>query len=321
MWGYGSVGDLAEDLFPSHTPTLPYAHTKNVHTSIRPHLQTTKTAMPVLRWIGLPLVFAAVLLAAGCDDTGFDPFQESDFNYSIAGFLDGGLDTQFVRVTPVRDSIALAPGALDATVTLEHLASGQKTIWKDSVFSFQAAGEPTPNIAHNFWSDEPLEPLATYRMAVTRSDGAMSWATVTLPDTFPDPIIEGSIIKMRGIERLADVVLTYRIQELIGGKIVTKTTSYLPSVFPMGDQWWVRIDIGADQNEVSLRFFGAPTQILSLKVTVAAAGPDWPDLVAIDDQTLALPNVVSNVEEGIGFLGGIISKTFFWPGFGGDMGR
>ena len=51
--------------------------------------------------------------------------------------------------------------------------------------------------------------------------------------------------------------------------------------------------------------------------TVAAAGPDWPDLAAINDQTLALPNIVSNVEEGIGFLGGIISRTFFWPGFEG----
>ena len=278
--------------------------------------------MSDLRWllVRIPVLFAVTVVLACCDDTGFDPFQESGFNYSIAGFLDGGLDTQFVRITPVRDSIALAPGPFDGTVTLEHLASGQKTVWKDSVFRYQAAGEPTPNLAHNFWSAEPLEPLAAYRLSVTRSDGAMSWATVTLPDTFPDPFIDGRTIKMRGIERLADVVVTYRIQELIGGKIVTKTVSYLPSVFPIEDEWWVLVDRAADEEEVSLRFFGAPTQILTIKVTIAAAGPDWPDLVAIDDQTLALPNIVSNIEEGVGFLGGIISKTFYWPGFEGDGG-
>ena len=275
--------------------------------------------MPDLRWllVRIPVLLAVTVMLARCDDTGVAPFQESDFNYSIAGFLDGGIDTQFVRVTPVRDSIALAPGPLDATVTLEHLASGQKTTWKDSVFLYQAAGEPVPNIGHNFWSAEPLEPLASYRLSVSRSDGAMSWATVTLPDTFPMPRIEANTIKIRGIERLADVVVEYRIQELIGGIIVTKTISYLPEVFAIQDEWWVRVDRQADQNEVSLRFFGVPTQILSIKVTVAAAGPDWPDLTAINDQTLALPNIVSNVEEGIGFLGGIISRTFFWPGFEG----
>lgn len=61
-----------------------------------------------------------------------------------------------------------------------------------------------------------------------------------------------------------------------------------------------------DQEEITRRLGGALFAITSIEVTVAAAGPDWPDLAAFDDETLALPNVVSNIEEGVGFLSGII---------------
>lgn len=281
--------------------------------------------MPDHRWLLLriPVLLAVALSLASCDDTALDPFQESPFPYSIFGYLDGGVDTQFVRITPVRDSIALGPGPIDATVTLEHLASGQKTTWHDSLFSYKTATARSERFGHNFWSPEALEPLATYRLIVSRSDGATSHVTVTLPDTFPDPEILGSTIKIRGIERLADVVVVYRVFDLILRQPSTYTVSYLQDAFAVGDEFWVLVDRGGDQDEITARLGGAPFLIISIEVTVAAAGPDWPDLTEIDNETLALPNVVSNVEEGIGYLGSIISKTFFWPGYepvGGEGG-
>lgn len=273
--------------------------------------------MPTLRWIALrmPVLLVVALLPAGCDSTELDPFLESDFNYSIGGYLDGGVDTQFVRVTPVRDSIALAPGSLDATVTLEHLATGQTATWRDSIFSYQGAGARAENIAHNFWSAAPILPLETYRFTVTRSDGATSRATVTLPDTFPQPIIDGNTIKIRGVERLADVVVEYRMLETLSRRIVTYAASYVHRAEPTQDEFWVFIDRTGDEDEIAARFIIARLQVLTIKVTVAAAGPDWPDLARVDTETLALPDVVSNVEEGLGYLGGVISKTFYWPGF------
>ena len=275
--------------------------------------------MPACRWlwIQLPMVLAMALLLVRCDDTLLDPFQESPFNFSIGGFLDGGVDTQFVRVTPVRDSIALAPGPLDATVTLEHLETGHTTIWHDSVFAYQGAGSPAENIAHNFWSAAAVLPLETYRMTVTRSDGAASWATVTLPADFPVPSIDGNTITVHGVERLADVIVEYRFLEMISGQIVTHKTSYLREAARENDRFRIFINRSGDEAEVANRFILARLQTLSIKVTVAAAGPDWPDLSEVDEETLALPDVISNVEEGIGFLGGIITKTVYWPGLGG----
>jgi hypothetical protein len=263
----------------------------------------------------MPVLLMAILLLAGCDDTALDPFEESDLHFSIGGYLDGGVDTQFVRITPVRDSIALGPDPLDAVVTLEHLATGTTTVLNDSIFSYQGAGSLTASVAHNFWSTEPLEPLATYRLTVTGPDRAESRATVTLPDTFPDPVIAGNTIRMRRIERLADVVVAYRMREMITGKIVTYAVSYLPRVVPTQDGFEVFIDRAGDENEVAARFLIARLEVLTIQVTVAAAGPDWPDLTAVEDETLALPTVVTNVESGVGYLGGIISKTIPWPGF------
>lgn len=279
--------------------------------------------MPACRWlcVRMALALAGALLLVRCDAAVLDPFQESDFVYSIGGYLDGGVDTQFVRVTPLRDSIALAPGPLDATVTLEHLATGQTTTWRDSVFAYQGAGSPVVTIAHNYWSDVPILPRATYRLTVTRSDGAASWATVTLPDAFPDPTIDGNTITIRGVERLADVLVEYRFLEQISREIVTLTVSYRREAARENDRIRVFVNRAADEADAASRFIIARLHTLSIKVTVAAAGPDWPDLDSVDVETLALPDVISNVEDGLGFLGGIISKTVYWPGFGGGAAR
>ena len=265
-----------------------------------------------LHWLllRLPVLLATLLLLASCDDTALDPFQESDFHFSIGGYLDGGVDTQFVRITPMRDSIALSPGPLDASVTLEHLATGAKTALKDSLFRYQAGvARPAERIAYNFWTAQPLEPLATYRMTVTRSDGAMSAATVTLPDTFPDPIFEGNIVRIQGIERLAAVQVTYWAVDLVFARVIERTFNYLPEAFKVDDEYRVLVMRGRDEAEMSIALGGVPLQTVRIDVTVAAAGPDWPDFTSIDEETFALPDVVSNVENGVGYLGGIISKT------------
>ena len=60
---------------------------------------------------GLSALLIAALLLGSCD-TAFDPFQENDYHFSVFGFLDDAADSQFIRITPVRDSIALTPGVV-----------------------------------------------------------------------------------------------------------------------------------------------------------------------------------------------------------------
>ncbi len=282
------------------------------------------TSSRALAW--LPAWFAVLFLAAGCNDTAFDPFQESDLAFSIFGYLDVGTDTQFVRVSPLRDSIAIAPEPLDAVVTLEHLATGRTVAFRDSLFSYQD-GEFV-RYAHNYWSMERLEPATSYRFSVMHPAGESSAVTVALPDTFPDPEIViqsdpfanppqlAQSIRMTGIERLADVQLTYCVQASNSSRVLTYVVSYLEKAVFRETDIVVVVKQGTDFAAISERLFGAPFTLLGIKVVVAAAGPDWPDLRGIDLETLALPVAVTNVERGVGYLGGIASKTLFWPGFG-----
>lgn len=260
-------------------------------------------------------MLAAALLLGACDTT-IDPFQESNRYFSVFGFLDANADSQFVRITPVRDSIALAPDRpLDATVTLEALASGQTIPLRDSLFGFE------DRVAYNFWSAQPLEHGATYRLRVARSDGAGSVVTVTLPAAYPDPELllpeqRGTpvpsftaAVRITGVERLAD--LRIRIKSHLPGQqpgTQTIVLSFLDRVATLASGLGVQFRPYQD-------FFrhapGCPI-VDDVQVTLAAAGPDWPDFLVIDDETLALADVVTNVENGVGFLGGVSRKTMPW---------
>ena len=61
-------------------------------------------------------------------------------------------------------------------------------------------------------------------------------------------------------------------------------------------------DIGVDE---LLRLSG-------VDLLVASAGPNWPDN-ALDDETVALPDAVTHVENGLGFVGGVVSRRMSIP--------
>ena len=284
---------------------------------------------PMLRAaVALPVLVTTFFVLSRCE-TAVDPFVESKERcFSIGGYLDALADTQFVRVMPVRYTLFPAPDPIDALVTLEHLASGHKATWRDSLFLFQDG-----SAAHNFWSTEPLAPLETYRFTVERSDGVASAATVTLPDTFPDPVLCASvdrfhidnppailddppIIIINGIERYAAVEVIYEIQLLnTPSRIIRKQgISHMDDIriTGIGDQ--VTVSMIRDLQQIASTQGAAIEEIIitEVEVRVAAAGSDWPD-AGLDLETLALPEVVANIEKGWGFLGSVASKTVPWP--------
>ncbi len=268
--------------------------------------------------------FAALLMAAlllgGCD-TDFDPIQESDLHFSVFGFLDAAADSQFIRITPVRDSIALTPGRpIDAAVMLEDLNTGRATTFRDSLFTFLDDDEE--RIAYNFWSPEPIEHEAVYRLTMARSDGATSAATITLPPAYPDPELLlpeqrdtpvpsfTAAIRINGVERLADLrlVFTFRLPGEAPENAQTLTVSYLDRVAVLSNSLGLQF---RPYNEFFGRARGCPI-VDDVQVLIAAGGPDWPDFLNIDDETLALADAVTNVENGVGFIGGVSRKKLSW---------
>ncbi len=268
----------------------------------------------------LPAVFVTLLVLAGCE-TSFDPFvQSQDRYFSIGGYLDAAADTQFVRIAPLRMQFEVQLADLDAVVRLTHLASGESTVWRDSLFQIG------PVSAHNFWSAEPLRNGETYLFSVERSDGSASTATVTLPEAITEPLLctifdensltDPPVFVLQDVDRLAELEMIYdlRLRTDPLDAVRSHGISYKgPSRRTSYGQAYVT-NVFDDLNTIAVRNSYAPLDLILLRVRVrvAAAGPDWPD-PSLDLETLALPGVVSNVENGLGYLGGVATRTVSWP--------
>ena len=272
----------------------------------------------------LPLLLSTVVavLGGGCE-TAFDPFVDREERISVMGYLDASADTQFVRVEMLRDSILFGSGPLDVTVTLEHIETERQSTWKDSLFLF-----PNNVRAYNYWSTEHILPSNRYRIEVTPSTGDQIVSTeIVLPDSFPDPIAPIVIcmslsercrespvfrIDIRGIDKLAAFSAVYSYPDYSkpeGCQI--HIVDYWKEGVQTPDGYSIIVEWKRDLERISSAFGDAPISptIALFDVFVAAGGPEWPDFIQIDRETLFLPEGISNVENGIGFVGGVITKS------------
>lgn len=265
----------------------------------------------------LLFTFCFLLTLSGCNEA-FQPFGENERHiFSIYGYLDASADTQWVRVTPVREQLEQSTIKPQMEVTLNQLQSGNTTVMNDSLFLF-------PDGFHvlNAWTTTDIEPGQTYRLQAEGPDGAASNVTVTTPDDFPMPRLEGRCnIKMliEGVERLADVQYRWHVRVSRPGRVF-ETFWTVPfrdrirrdsaGVFRVG----INIPLARNRVKELLETLPASTtvRVLDRHFFVAAAGPEWignEQLESIDDLVYALPEVFTNVESGTGYLVGIVSKT------------
>lgn len=279
-----------------------------------------RAGWPALAGISSRLV-AAVLastLATGCDHP-FEPFQESeDAVFSIFGYLDLKADTQWVRVMPVRQDLFLDPEPIDAVVTLEHLGSGRTVTLNDSLFGFVDRRLDAVAYVHNFWTTERLQPGASYRLTAARSDGASTTALVVMPPELEISLLEDSEGRRNGsvfgllqvqAEHVLFVEMLHDMSTPTGGRAVSIATR---------DTWTFSTDVpgthGIGIRADSLRHPDFE-DVRRMEVRVAAGLPDWPYHAGLSDLTIRLPSTMpSNVENGVGFVGGVATWTVPFDG-------
>lgn len=252
-------------------------------------------------------LFLIVLCVANisCDQT-FDPIKESNYHFSINGYLDATADTQWVRVMPLRDSLLYEPGPINATVTLEEIGSDNSTTMNDSLFRYLEGGG---TYAQMFWTTLDVKPEHTYRLtAETQSGEISSSAQVTLPSDFPTPMVERELIYIHNsIDRLGDVQAVYFGRDSFTGNVRIKALSH----FEAQDTTRTGLDyltVFIRESEDADELVGFPP-VFKTQIFVAAYGPDFPDLGSINKYVLEVPGSFSNVENGLGYLAGIVSKT------------
>ncbi|MEX2600759.1 MAG: hypothetical protein WD355_03865 [Balneolaceae bacterium] len=292
-------------------PALPFtvreeccSGTRQIHRSASQRYLLTEQSLTLF------LILIGVLLFAGCNE---EPFQAAEPNndryiFSMFGYLDAAADTQWIRIMPIRDSIFSGPEPIDADVTLENLETGETATLADSLFQY---GPDT--YARNFWTTMNLEPSKSYLLTARRSDGLTSSVTVTIPDDFPTPLfridrIGLNVVEIRNIDRLIDVQTVYNVESLQSNQ---RNTIFVPQLSDTlrlitGDY---QIRFNPIVNEENLKDSYPNTDITARQIFIAVSGEETPNFSSISRNIYALPDGVSNVENGVGYVAGILSKT------------
>jgi len=262
------------------------------------------TALRFLRSAGPALLM--LIASASCDEP-FQPFGEQTLIFSVYGYLDASADTQWVRVMPIRQSVLTSEEPLDAIVTLEKVGDGEVVLLRDSVFAFARVGVElgAPTFVHNFWTTEDVEPGATYRLTVTRSDGASSMSTVPIPTELPSVYVrmdgDSQTVGYVSFEEVENVVMVhvlhYMLQPCAGPPVVAVAQPLLGSDLELG-----RVSISRTVADLF------PCPVERQEIRIVRSGSIWPSGIEFPSLLLLPPNV----ENAVGFLGGVVTTTVPW---------
>ncbi|CAN5481803.1 DUF4249 family protein [soil metagenome] len=271
-------------------------------------------------WMLLPFHISLFTLNA-CSEN-FQPYQENDrYFFTIYGYLDASADTQWVRVAPTRGEFETPPEIPEMEVTLEHLESGSILLMNKSLIQFQAGLN-----ALNAWSLMDVEPGNSYRLKAVRPDGKESGVSVTLPEDFPTPRMmkveiptfdPEYILLIDGVEHLIDVhskwyarLSTSDWEEervfIFSNKNNVQTISpgnYRVPIDPENEMAYIKRQL------LITDIPDGDVEFLHHQIFVASGGPDWDENIpSLNDLVYALPEGLSNVENGLGYMVGIVSK-------------
>lgn len=265
------------------------------------------------------LLVCVLFVIVSCDQQ-FEPLESNDqYYFSMYGLIDAGADTQWVRVTPVREQIDLQTDGSDLTVTLENLETGKITELHDSLF---IQGR---NVL-NFWTDEPVAHNQTYRLRAELPGGETSEVTVRTPNEMPLPKLvvfstptlppEYFVLVDKNVN-LADIQVKYYVRLVAPNLNSKKTFSFayrneaeVTNDFP--DYYAVEIDPEAELREIERQALLPPDgeiDVVYRQIYVATSSVEWnEEIETLDNVTYALPQTLLNVNNGLGYVLGIDSK-------------
>ena len=277
------------------------------------------------------VVLIFVLILAGCDQN-IDPIVGEDRPYTIWGYLDAHADTQRVRVFSIASELGIdRSGPIDATVTSTNLTTGVKYDWVDREITFSDS-----SVGHVFEAAFRARYEEQYRLEVTRSDGAQSTATVSIP---PPVTVELIDERNRTVvpafihgkpPNLVDVSVTYDAITLPPANPWPPGSTTPPAVRlpvqvsysgkeePTADGWKYEINLREDfvevQNEFELNCLRKDLIALRrIDFRFLAADEQWaPPNNSFDPNLLIEPGTFSNVTNGFGFFGGGYTVSTRW---------
>lgn len=270
------------------------------------------------------LLLLALFALAGCSET-VNPFVGLDEPYTLYGYLNPRTGRQALRVVPIEQRIDTEPAVtIDAVVYSTHIGSGEVTTWRSTFVQFEDS-----TFGNVYVADFRPAYGETYRMDVTRSDGATASAQVTVPVNvriIPEPNLSPTLLSfLVESESLPNIVQadmlydTVRLQPLASGLNPVRypiTRSYRGQEEAGDGGWRFLIEIGADYRFIENEFEAHCLTrdwigVRAMQFTVFVGDDAWmPPGGVFDPDVLAQPNLFTNVKNGFGYVGAGYPVTF-----------
>lgn len=240
------------------------------------------------------------------------PRDSFEAPFTIYGVLSPDLDTQSVHVYVPEKIPTLGSAELDVQVFSTDLESGERRTWTDSII-VQTNGQ----YEHVFWAHFRAEFDREYRIeAVRRFDGARSYADVRIPPQVRVRINEETVPLLQVFVEGEDVrVLESEFEYIVGSPEggageFSITIDYSAREQRVEEGWKVVANMIVDYGEI--RFIVGAQNLCrgaialdTLKFHVLVGDGTWdPPGGIFDANVLAVPDVMANVENGFGFIGG-----------------
>ena len=269
----------------------------------------------------LPLALSLLLVLAACDDS-FNPVSEgkTDF-FAVSGFLDTAADTHFVRVNPVRETLAAPQEPRAVQVTTTHLATGTQTAWQDSLVLLDNG-----QTGQLFFAQIPVEPGETYRLEVRGAEGEVTQAVTRVPPRIrlaPGSLASGFNQRFTQRVTLVDqrqapsqLNLIYEVTPPGADEPVTMTSFFIGTE-PGPNGVLLTINLEFHREEILTRL-GLPrtdsTVVLnSIGLEIEHLSAEWD----IEDT----PAIQGPIENGFGFFGSVARYTARWTLDPADLNR
>lgn len=253
---------------------------------------------------------------SGCEED-VTPVTGTDQPFTIFGTLTPQSDTQSVFLFAVEGSLQPTPPTpIAAQVTSVDLVSGEEWVWQDSLVQNERG-----QYGHALWAPFTATFGHSYRLTATRPDGSQSTVQVevppatdlVLPPRQDDPPALFRVEIIGPASNLIRIEITYEFKYVTpaGTQEGLSVVSYDGFERPTERGWEIPVRLASDLREIlqELKQNIIINEDIGLKVTrilvdLIVANREWraPNNL-FDPEILVQPGLLSNVENGFGFLG------------------
>jgi len=258
----------------------------------------------------IPLLF----MVMSCEQT-FEPLQKNEeLTFSMYGVVDLHGQFSVVRVMPIGERlINTDPESSNAQVFLIHSSTGDRFTYQDSLYKF---GGDT--YVWNYFSNENLIANDSYRFEAEDTEGRYSYAQINLPSELPLPTIEqytagfeSGIFNGESEDPIVSIKTRYIVQpinELGCDPEMEVVISHIDRLITYADGRY-RLEVN-NRSEIS-KALGPSVEnfvINRRELLIVSSSEDWPDLSELIDLEITLPDVINNVEGGVGYVAGVAGR-------------